>query len=310
MNTRIKSLDYRTRDRIFMFFLYTFLALFFVVQLYPIVYIVSASFSEPAAVSNGTMVLWPVNPSLEGYKYILQYSDIWTGYANTIFYTVFGTLVNLVITLPAAYAVSRRDMKGSWLVMIFYMITMYFSGGLIPSYLNINSLGLYNTRLIMLIIGGLSVYNLIVARTFFTNSIPWELHEAARIDGCNDFQMFWKIVLPLSAPIIVVLSLYYGVGHWNQYFQAMVYLRDRAKYPLQLFLREILVQSKFVESAISEGVQNGFSAEEMAYMTKQADTANMIKYCVIIVATVPMMAIYPWLQRFFAKGVMIGAVKG
>ncbi len=302
-----KLRNMRRSDVVFVAVLYTVLALFFIIELYPMLYVVSASFSAPQAVTSGEMVLWPVRPSLDGYRYILQYGEIWSGYANTLFYTVVGTLLNLAVTLPAAYAVSRRDMKGAAGLMLFYMFTMYFSGGLIPSYLNIDSMGLYNTRAVLIIVGALSVYNLIVARTFFSSSIPWELHEAARIDGCNDFQIFFKIVLPLSAPIVVVLALYYGVGHWNEYFRAMIYLKDRAKFPLQLFLREILVQSKMVESAITEG---GLSAEEMRALMRQVDAANQIKYCVIIASTLPMLAIYPWLQKFFAKGVMIGAVKG
>ena len=284
------------------------LTLFFIVQLYPMLYVLSASFSDPTAVTSGRMILWPVNASLDGYKYILQYSEIWQGYANTIYYTVLGTMVNLVITLPAAYALSRRDMVSRGFLMVIFMFTMYFSGGLIPGYLNIKDLGLIDTRLVMLISGGLSVYNLIVARTFFANTIPWELHEAARIDGCNDFKIFLKIVLPLSAPIIVILTIYYGVGHWNSYFNAMIYLKDRDKYPLQLFLREILVQSKFAQEAMSSG--ESFTAEEMVYLIKQADTANMIKYCVIVASTLPMLAIYPFLQKYFAKGMMIGSVKG
>lgn len=302
-----KLRNMRRGDVVFVAVLYTVLALFFIIELYPMLYVVSASFSAPQAVTSGEMVLWPVRPSLDGYRYILQYGEIWSGYANTLFYTVVGTLLNLAVTLPAAYAVSRRDMKGAAGLMLFYMFTMYFGGGLIPSYLNIDGMGLYNTRTVIIIMGALSVYNLIVARTFFSSSIPWELHEAARIDGCNDFQIFFKIVLPLSAPIVVVLALYYGVGHWNEYFNAMIYLKDRAKFPLQLFLREILVQSKMVESAITEG---GLSAEEMRALMRQVDAANQIKYCVIIASTLPMLAIYPWLQKFFAKGVMIGAVKG
>ncbi len=294
-------------DRLFVLVNGILLFIFFAVELYPLLYAVSASVSSPKAVASGEMLLWPVDPSLSGYQYILQYSDIWTGYANTIFYTVFGTLFNLFLTLPAAYALSRRDMKGRGLIMAVFMFTMYFSGGLIPAYLNVKSLGLFNTRWVIVIISGISVFNLIVARTFFETTIPWELHEAARIDGCNDFRIFLRIVLPLSAPIIVVMILYYGVGHWNSFFTAMIYLSDRKKFPLQLFLREILLMSKFMESALTEG---SFSAEELTAMIKRTETADMIKYGVIIVSTAPMMAVYPWLQKYFAKGVMVGSVKG
>jgi putative aldouronate transport system permease protein len=192
--------------------------------------------------------------------------------------------------------------------MVLFMFTMYFSGGLIPTYLNFKDLGLLNTRAIMLISGGLSVYNMIIARTFFANTIPWEMHEAARIDGANDFQTFFKIVLPLSKPIVVVLILYYGVGHWNSYFAEMIYLsKARDLWPLQLILREILIKSTFAQNAIAEG---SVSAEEMKYLLHQADIANMLKYCVIIVSTIPMLVIYPFIQKFFAKGIMIGSVKG
>ena len=279
----------------------------FIITLYPLLFVLSASFSEPHAVSAGRLVLLPIEPSMDGYQYILQYSEIWQGYANTIFYTVAGTSLNIFFTLPCSYALSRRDMPDRGLLMTLFVITMYFSGGMIPTYINMMSLGLLNSRWAILLSGLVSTYNLIVARTYFTQSIPWELHEAAFLDGCSDFGTFLKIVLPLSAPITVVLTLYYGVGHWNSYFNAMIYLQDRSKYPLQLFLREILMLSQFQAEAMAEG---GYSIEQMNEMVKQLDTANMIKYCVIVVSTVPMMILYPFLQKFFAKGVMIGAIKG
>ena len=251
------------------------------------------------------MVLWPVGFTLQGYEYIFKYQEIWSGYANTLFYTVFGTLFALLITIPCAYALSRRDLKGRGAVMMYFMITMYISGGMIPGYLNVQSLGLVDTRLFMVITGGLSVYNMIVARTFFSNSIPWELHEAARIDGASDFTTFFRIVLPLSKPILVVLMLYYGVAQWNSYFTAMMYLTDRAKFPLQLILKEILISSQIGQSSIE-----GLTAEEISQIFQQEKTANLLKYGVIVVSSVPMLIIYPFLQKFFAKGVMIGSVKG
>ena len=212
------------------------------------------------------------------------------------------------MTIPAAYALSRRDFKDKGLFMTIFMFTMYFGGGMIPAYLNIYQMGMLNTRWAILLNGALSVYNLIVARTFFANTIPWELHEAAFLDGCSNIRLFMKIVLPLSAPIVVVMTLYYGVAHWNSYFNAMIYLSDRSKYPLQVFLREILTKGQFAADAIQSGAS--FTEEEMIAMMKETETANLIKYCVIIVSTVPMMILYPFLQRFFTKGVMIGAVKG
>lgn len=284
------------------------LTLIFIITLYPMLFVVSASFSDPQAVASGKMVLLPIDPSLEAYTFILNYSDVWTGYANTILYTFVGTLINLAVTIPCAYALSRKDCPLRGLIMLLFMITMYFSGGMIPGYLNVRSLGLLNTRWIMFITGMVSTYNLIVARTFFANTIPWELHEAAFLDGCSDFRLLWQIIIPLSSPIIVVLMLYYGVGHWNSYFNAMIYLSDRSKYPLQVFLREILTIGKFAEEAFASG--DVMNAEQAAALLKQVDTANMIKYAVIVVATLPMMAVYPWLQKYFAKGVMIGSVKG
>lgn len=297
-----------TADKVFLLINKFFLLVIFVVTLYPLVFVISASVSNPEAVSTGKMLLWPVGFTMKGYQYILRYQDVWTGYANTIFYTFGGTFLNLLVTLPCAYALSRRDLEGQGIIMTIFLVTMYFSGGLIPSYLLMKGLHLVNTRAYMLLSGLVSTYNLIVARTFFSNTIPWELHEASFIDGCSDFQVFRSIVLPLSKPIIIVLTLYYGVAHWNSYFNAMVYLNDSGKYPLQVFLREILLQSQWAESAMASG--DGFSPEEMEAMLKQASTANMLKYVLIVVSSAPMLVIYPFLQRFFAKGIMIGAVKG
>ena len=295
-------------DRVFVTINGILLALFFIVELYPMIYVLSASFSDPQAVGGGEMLLWPVRPSLEGYQYILQYKTIWTGYLNTIFYTVLGTVVNLIVTIPCAYALSRRDFPDKGIFMLLFMFTMYFSGGTIPAYLNYKSLGLLNTRWVMLLNGLVSAYNLIVARTFFSNTIPWELHEAAFLDGCSDFRLFTKIILPLSAPIVVVMALYYGVGHWNAYFNAFIYLSDRTKFPLQVFLKEILMQSKFAENEMLQG--GDFTPEQLLAMTRMTETANMLKYGIIVISTVPMLCIYPFLQRYFAKGVMIGSVKG
>ena len=295
-------------DRIFVTVNSILLFLIFLITLYPILFVISASFSDPKAVSAGKMVLLPISPSLQAYTFILGYKDIWTGYANTIFYTFAGTALNLVLTLPCAYSLSRRDCPFRGVIMTLFMITMYFGGGLIPGYLNVKDFGLLNTRAIMLISGAVSTYNMIIARTFFGSTIPWELHEAAFLDGCSDFKLLLRIILPLSAPIIVVLTLYYGVAHWNSYFNAMIYLSDRSKFPLQVFLREILTIGKFAEAAFESGVD--MTADEAKALMKQVDTANMIKYGVIVASTAPMMAIYPWVQKYFAKGVMIGSVKG
>lgn len=295
----------RGGDRIFGLVNGCLLILIFFITLYPIIYVLSASISAPEAVNSGRMWLWPIDPSLDGYDYILKYRDLWISYANTLLYTVAGTTVALALTLPCAYALSRKDLMGRGPVMIYFMITMYISGGLIPGYLNIRSLGLLNTRTLMILNGGVSIYNMIVARTFFANTIPWELHEAARIDGASDFTTFLRIILPLSKPIIVVLMLYYGVAHWNTYFAALLYLTDRGKFPLQLILREILITSQMSAQGF-----DGADAEMVAAIFKLEQRANLVKYCVIVASTVPMMILYPCVQKFFAKGVMIGSAKG
>lgn len=298
----------KINNGIFNAVIYILLLLLAVIMLYPLIFVLSASFSDPKAVAGGEMLLLPIKPSLEGYRYLMQYKEIWVGYGNTIFYMIAGTLLNLAATLPCAYAMSRKDLKGRKYLMIYFMITMYFSGGMIPGYLNIKSLGLLDTRGVILINGLVSTFNLIVARTYFMTSIPWEIQEAAVIDGCNDFQIFGKIIFPLSKAITVVMTLYYGVGRWNSYFVEMIYLKDRNKFPLQLFLREILTKSTFAKTAMADGMS--FSTEQMMALIKQADTANMIKYGVIVLSALPMLIIYPFLQKYFEQGVMIGSVKG
>lgn len=294
-------------EKVFNIANFTFLTAIFIITLYPLLYVVSASFSDPNAVASGDMILWPIEPSVDGYKFVFKYKEIWTGYANTIFYTVVGTILNLLVTLPAAYALARKDMAGRNFIMTLFIITMYFGGGLIPAYLNMNAFGLVNTRGVLLVNGLVSTYNLIVARTFFANSIPWELQEAAYLDGASTFKLFVKVVVPLSAPIIVVLTLYYGIAHWNEYFSALVYIRDRQLYPLQIILKEILTQSQLSSQALSEG---SFSPAEIAEMERMGEVADRMKYCVIVLSAAPMLAIYPWLQKYFAKGVMVGSVKG
>ena len=277
-----------------------YLVLFVVV--YPMLYIVAASFSDPYQVAAGKLWLWPVGFTLEGYERLIHYGEIWTGYGNTIYYTVAGTLLALAVTLPAAFALSRKDFVGRGGLMVMVMITMFFSGGLIPTYLNIKNLGLLNTRTLMIISGASSAYNLIVSRTFFS-TIPEEMFEAAKIDGCSYTRTFLQIVLPLSKPIIAVMAMYFGVGHWNDYFGPMIYLKTRSYFPLQLFLREILIQSKVSAEMLAD-------AEMAEAAAKSARISELIKYSSIIISTLPMLMIYPFLQRFFIKGVMIGAVKG
>ncbi|MBQ7974525.1 MAG: carbohydrate ABC transporter permease [Clostridia bacterium] len=281
------------------------LAIIFAAFLYPIWFVIIASVSDPSAVNAGDVILAPKGFELAGYKRLLANPDVYVGYANTLFYTIAGTFLNVAVTVSVAYAVSRRDLKGRTFIMMMFLFTMYFQGGLIPGYLNLRSLGLINTRWVLLTVAMINVSNMIVCRTFFASSIPWELHEAAFIDGANDFQTFFKIALPLSRPILSVLAITYAVGHWNDYFNAMVYLKDRELYPLQLFLREILIKSQLA-AAIAEGN----SAESIVSAVVEQNTASQLKYALIVVATVPILAIYPFFEKYFEKGFMVGSVKG
>ncbi|MBX3050472.1 MAG: carbohydrate ABC transporter permease [Caldilineaceae bacterium] len=261
---------------------------------------VSASFSDGAAVISGRVVLWPVDFSLLAYEKIFQYESIWTGYANSLFYAVVGTSVNIVLTLFAAYALSRQDMYGRKVIMGIFVFTMFFNGGLIPTYLLVKDLGMLNTRAAMIIPQALSVWNLIIAIAYFRSAIPGELLEAARLDGCNDFQYFFRILMPLSTPIIAVLTLFYAINHWNQFFTALIYLSDKALFPLQLILRDILIQSQ-VDMNMMEDLQSMAAKEAMR---------ELLKYALIVVASVPVLIIYPFVQKYFVRGIMLGAVKG
>jgi putative aldouronate transport system permease protein len=293
------------RDKVFLICNYVYVFLAFVIVAYPVIYMISASISDPKLVGSGEMWLWPKGITFEGYKRVFQNTSIWTGYGNTILYTVVGTSINLFVTLPAAYALSRKDFLGRNFFMGMFLVTMFFGGGLVPSYLLIKELGMVNTIWAIVIPSAASIWNIIVARTFFQSSIPKELQEAAQIDGCTNLRLFVKIILPLSMPIIAVMALFYGVGNWNSYFSALIYLNDAAKYPLQLVLRQILVLQEM--SAQGGGVIDASSASAL---NNKAEIAALVKYAVIIVATAPIIAIYPFLQRYFVQGVMIGSVKG
>lgn len=293
-------------DKIFMGFNYIFIILAVGIVLYPLIYIISASISDPQFVNSGEMWLFPKGFTLEGYKTILENNSIWRGYLNTIYYTALGTSINLLVTLPAAYALSRPDFYGHRAFTTFLLITMFVSGGLIPSYLLIKNLGMLNTVWALVLPGAASVYNIVVTRTFFQSTIPREMEEAAIIDGCSDFKLFMKIVLPLSTPIIAVMALFYGVGHWNGFFSALIYLSDKSMYPLQMVLREILVLQDMSSNSIG-----GTMASEMAeLMYSKQQLAAVIKYGVMIVSTLPIIAVYPFLQKYFVKGMMVGSVKG
>ncbi len=266
--------------------------------IYPLWFIVIASFSQPDAVASGQVILLPKGVSFSGYAKILSDSRIWIGYRNTILYTLVGTAVNLVVTIPAAFALSRREFKPRRIIMFLFAFTMFFSGGLIPSYLLIKQLGLLNSMWVFILPGAFGVYNMIIARSFFESSIPEELYDSARVDGVSYFGFFLRIVLPLSSAIIAVIGLYCFVGHWNDYFTGLIYIRDQSKQPLQNILQMILLANQ---------TQSGTAGMSAAQTQNFAD---QIKFGVIIVSTLPLLVLYPFLQKYFNKGVMIGAVKG
>ena len=286
-------------DRLLYAFIHVVMILLLIVTTYPLIYVLSASFSSPRAVGNGQVVLWPVEFSLRGYKEVFEYQVIWLGYKNTIFYTVVGTLINVVMTMMAAFALSKKSLPGRGMFTFLFTFTMLFSGGLVPTYLQLRSLGIVNTRWSLLLPGAISVYNMVVTRTFIQN-IPGELSEAAEIDGCSHFKYFFLILLPLSKAILAVISLYYAVGHWNSYFSALIYISDRNLYPLQIFLRDVLVLNSVDPSSILD-------PEEAQALEGMRD---LLKFSMIVVSTVPILCIYPAIQKYFAKGVMVGSLKG
>lgn len=271
-----------------------------ITALYPMIFVLSASFSSGNAVSSGRVILWPVEFNLEGYKTVFRNNDILRAYGNTLLYTAAGTVINVAMALITAYPLSRRDLKGRGFLMLVFTFTMFFSGGMIPSYINVNNLHLINTFWVMVLPGALSVYNMIITRTFIQNSIPYEMLEAAGIDGCNDTHYFFAFVLPLSKAIIAVNALFSAVNHWNAYFNAMIYLNDRDKLPLQNIMRELLVLNEMNLSDLVDPEQALLLLNSVA----------VLKYALIVVATVPILCAYPFAQKYFVKGVMIGSVKG
>ncbi len=287
-------------DRMFYLISGLILTVIFLLILYPCIFVVSASFSSGTAVQSGKVVLWPVDISFVGYDTVFHNVNIWKGFMNSLFYTLFGTMINVALTMLAAYPLSRKDLVGRNKLMLFFTFTMFFNGGIITHYILVSKLGIIDTRWSMLLPGAMSIYNMIIARTFLQNSIPNELLEAAQLDGCTDIQYLFKVVLPLSKAVLAVLVLFYGVAHWNTYFNAMIYLRNRDLFPLTLFLKEILISGQIDPSTVSD--------PELA--EKVSQLAGVIKYSLIVVSMVPVMIIYPFVQKYFVKGVTIGAVKG
>ena len=294
-----KKIQRSRADVIFDIFLYTIAGLLILVTLYPMYFILIASISNPSAVSSGDVTFYPIGFTLKGYAKLFDYRQLWIGYRNTIIYAVLGTICTLVVNIPTAYALSRKDLVGRRLFTLFFLIPMFFTGGLIPTFLTVKSFNLLDTVTVMVLPFSVITYYIIVARTFFSNSLPDGLWEAAQIDGCGNLRFFFQMVLPLSKAVISVIALWAAVGQWNSYFNALVYLRNPELQPLQIVLRNILINNQTI-GAMSTG--------SAAVEAKQL--ADLIKYAVIIVSSAPIMCMYPFVQKYFNQGVMIGALKG
>jgi putative aldouronate transport system permease protein len=286
-------------DRIFDAVNIAIMALVCVCIAYPLYFVLVASFTDPNIVNQGRILLYPVKPFLGGYDRIFHYPPLWRGYWNTLVYTIVGTVISIAATLPCAYALSRRDMAGRRFLMLLFTVTMFFSGGIIPLYLIIQKVHIYNTIWAMTLPGAISVYNLIVCRTYFDTSIPRELLEASRIDGCTDFGFFFRIVLPLSSTIIAVMILFYATGIWNSFMNALMFLADQKNMPIQVIMRNLILvnQANMITTDASEFIMRQKLAEQL-------------KYAVIVISSGPLLVAYPFLQKYFVRGVMIGSVKG
>ncbi len=291
-------------DVIYDTILFILLSLVFLVVAYPLYFVIISSVSDPIAVSNGEVTFYPIGFTLDGYREVFKTNTVVRGFLNSLLYTVCGVSVNLLVTLPTGYALSRKDFALKKFVTFFYMLTMFIGGGMMPTYLIVKQTGLLNSMWALIIPGAMGVYNMIVAKTFFSTNIPLELMEAAKLDGCGNTRFFFHIVLPLSGAITAILVLYYGQGHWNSYFSALLYINDREKWPLQLELRNILLLN-------SNTMTKEFITEEMRKeQARREALANMMKYSLIIISSIPMLIVYPFVQKHFVKGVMIGSVKG
>ena len=280
------------------------LTLILLIMIYPMYFILIASISDPGLVVSGKVFLYPRKVTMESYQMVFETKSIWTGYLNTVIYTVLGTMYNLCTLIPAAYVMSKKDLPGRGFFSMFFFITMYFGGGMIPTYLLMKNLGLLDTRWV-LILGSVSCYNLIVARQYYQNSIPESIYEAARIDGASEFKCFFRIALPLSSSIIAVMTLFHAVGHWNSYYNALLYVHKADYYPLQLILREILLLNQNVlEGAILD------DPDAATWAIRRMWIAESMKYSIIFISCAPLLVAYPFVQKYFVKGVMIGSVKG
>lgn len=297
--TAKRKIKKSTDDKIFDFFLYLIAGILVIITLYPMYFVVIASISNPTAVSNGDLFLIPTGINFKAYKQLASYAKLWIGYRNTILYVIATTLITLAVNIPAAYALSRKKLYGKNIFTFFYLVPMFFTGGLIPTYMTINSFGLLDTFWVMVLPFSVVTYYIIVARTFFNNSIPEDLWEAASLDGCGYIGFFFRMVLPLSKAIIAVVALWAAVGQWNSYFNALIYIRSESLQPLQIVLRNILISNQTISS-----MTTGSAAVEAKQM------ADLIKYAVIVVSSAPIMCMYPFVQKYFNQGVMLGSLKG
>lgn len=298
MNTMKTTIRESVGDKLFLISIYVILSLLLVVVLYPLIYIFSSSFSSPSAVTSGRVWLWPVEFSLKGYATLIENPKVVTGYANSLFYTAAGTIISVALTIMIAYPLSRKTFFGRNMLMMLITFTLLFSGGLIPTYLVVKQMGLIDTRWALLIPNAIWVWQVIIARTFFQSSIPDELIDASEIDGCSDLRFMWSVVVPLSKPIIAVLFLMYAVGQWNAYFDALIYLKTANLFPLQLILRSIII------------LNNSSNATDALKQVERQQLAELLKYSLIVVATLPVLVIYPFVQRYFVQGMLVGSVKG
>ena len=291
------------RDRIFDVVNYFILGSILFIIIYPLYLIIISSVSDPYAVMRGEVLLHPIDTSFSGYKRILEYKQLWISYGNSILYTLFGTGLNIILTMMAAYALTQKFI-GKSLINFIIIFTMFFSGGLIPTFLLVRNIGLYNKPIVMILMSAVSVWNLMVTRTYISTTIPTELYEAAKMDGASHFCYFFKMILPLSGTIIAVLSVYYGISHWNNYFTGLIYLRDRKYLPLQTILREILATLQVNTDMLA------MMADDFENQAEIMRNAEIAKYCIIVVSTVPAVVLYVFMQKYFVKGVMIGSLKG
>lgn len=304
MGKKVSTLKQSRGDVLSTAIMYFLLSIVLVVTVYPLYFVLIASVSDPIYVNSGSFMLFPKGFTTLGYTRVFSDTRIWVGYANTIIYVLCGTSIGVISSLMAGYSLSRKDLPYRNIIMGLMVFTMYFSGGLIPLFYVVKSLNLTDTRTILIILGSISVYNIIIIRSFFTSTLPDELREAAFIDGCGNARFFFSIVMPLSKAIVAVISLYLAVTYWNSYFNALIFITgDKTKYPLQLYLREILLTAQTASAAPSTGSDSD-SAIKLEKMVE------VIKYGVIVVSTLPIICVYPFLQKYFVQGVMIGAIKG